>query len=162
MRGDADMGYGKRTIVLTEDQRRYLKEYTARGIKPIQSFKRARILLKADSAKNSHPITEKGIADKVGVSLPTVKSVKKAFHDYKYDVNKVVIRKKRDMGPREIKMTGDVEARLIALCCSPVPEGYARWTVRLLADKMVELNYIDEISPMTVSRTLKKTNLSLT
>ena len=66
------------------------------------------------------------------------------------------------MGPREIKMTGDVEARLIALCCSPVPEGYARWTVRLLADRMVELNYIDELSPMTVFRTLKKTNSSLT
>ena len=107
-------------------------------------------------------MTEKDIADKVGVSLPTVKAVKKAFHDYKSDVNKVVIRKKRVMGPRKIKITGDVEARLIALCCSPVPEGYARWSVRLLADKMVELKYIDDISPMTISRTLKKTNLSLT
>ncbi len=156
------MGYAKRTIVLNEDQRIYLKEYTSKGIKPVQSVKRAQILLEADTAKSRNPMTEKDIADKVGVSLPTVKAVKKAFHDYKSDVNKVVIRKKRDMGPRKIKITGDVEARLIALCCSPVPEGYARWSVRLLADKMVELKYIDDISPMTISRTLKKTNLSLT
>ena len=64
--------------------------------------------------------------------------------------------KKRESGLREIRTAGDVEARIIALCCSPVPEGYARWTFRLLADKMVELNYIDEISSMTVFRTLKK------
>ena len=156
------MGYAKRTIVLTEDQRRYLKEYTTKGVKPVQAVKRAQILLEADGSKDREPVKERDIAEKVGVSIPTVKAVKKTFHDHKGDVEKVVIRKKREMGPREIKMTGDVEARLIALCCSPVPEGYARWTVRLLADRMVELNYIDELSPMTVSRTLKKTNLSLT
>ena len=156
------MGYAKRTIVLTEDQRRYLKEFTTKGIKPVQAVKRAQILLEADRGKDRKPVTERNIAEKVGLSLPTVKSVKKAFHDHQGDVEKVVIRKKREMGPREIKMTGDVEARLIALCCSPVPEGYARWTVRLLADRMVELNYIDELSPMTVFRTLKKTNSSLT
>lgn len=156
------MRYTKRTIVLTEDQRKYLEEYTAKGVKPVQAVKRALLLLEADEAKGRRPKTEREIAEKVGVHLPTVKSLKKAFHDYQGDVEKVVIRKKREMGPREIKVTGDVEARLIALCCSPVPEGYARWTVRLIADKMVELNYIDDISPMTVSRTLKKTNLSLT
>lgn len=156
------MGYSKRSIVLTEDQRRYLLEYTAKGIKPVQAVKRAHILLEADSAQGHRPATEKEIAEKVGVRLPTVKAVKKAYRDHQGDIEKVVIRKKRDMGPREIKMTGDVEAHLIALCCSPAPEGYHRWTVRLLADKMVELNYIEEISPMTISRTLKKTNLSLT
>ena len=156
------MRYAKRTIVLTDEQRGYLSEYTSKGVKPVQAVKRALILLESDFAKNRKPMTEIDIAKKVGVSLPTVKSVKKAFHDLQGDVEKVVIRKKRETGPREIKITGDVEARLIALCCSSVPEGYARWTVRLLADKMVDLNYIDEISPMTVSRTLKKTNLSLT
>ena len=156
------MGYSKRTIILAEDERKYLKEYASRGVKPVQAVKRAQILLEADGSKGSKPMTEREIAERVGVSLPTVKSVKKAFYDHHGDVAKVVIRKKRETGPREIKMTGDVEARLIALCCSSVPEGYARWTVRLLADKMVELNYIDEISPMTVSRTLKKTSLNLT
>ena len=156
------MGYAKRTIVLTEDIRKHLKEYASKGVKPVQAVKRALVLLEADGSKGRKPLTERDIAEKVGVSLPTVKSVKKAFYDHQGDVEKVVIRKKREMGPREIKMTGDVEARLIALCCSSVPEGYARWTVRLLADKMVELNYIDEISPMTVSRTLKKTSSNLT
>jgi len=156
------MGYTKRNIILTDDQRRYLKEYTTKGVKPVQSLKRALILLEADSANGRKPMTEQAIAEKIGVQLPTVKSVKKAFHEHQGKVEEVVIRKKREIGPREIKMTGDVEAHLIALCCSPAPEGYARWTVRLLADKMIELKYVDEISPMTVSRKLKKTNLSLT
>jgi len=71
-------------------------------------------------------------------------------------------RRKRKTPPVAAKVTGEVEARIIALACSEPPEGYARWTVRLLADKSVELVYIDSISAMTVNRTLKKTNLSLT
>jgi hypothetical protein len=124
--------------------------------------KRARTLLEADDSAGSRPPKESAISEKAGVSLPMVKAVKKSFHELGKNVEAVVIRKKREMGPREIKVTGDVEAHLIALCCSPVPKGYARWTVTLIADKMVELQYIEEISPMTVSRTLKKMNLSLT
>jgi len=71
-------------------------------------------------------------------------------------------RKKRATPPVAPKVTGDVEAHIIALCCSSPPEGYSRWTVRLLADKCVELGIIDSISPMTINRTLKKTNLSRT
>jgi hypothetical protein len=156
------MAYKKKNITLDEGQKQFLKNYISKGVKPVQAVKRARILLEADDSSGSRPPKESVIADKVGVSLPTVKAVKKAFHDQGKNVEAVVMRKKREMGPREIKVTGDVEAHLIALSCSPAPEGYARWTVRLLADKMVELRYIDDISPMTVSRTLKKTNLSLT
>lgn len=71
-------------------------------------------------------------------------------------------RKKRETPPVPAKVTGDVEAHVIALCCSEPPEGYARWTVRLLADKCVELGYIESIDYSTISRTLKKMNLSLT
>ena len=156
------MAYSKKTIILTEEQRTYLSEFTSKGVRPVQELKRARILLEADASNGRRPPTEQVIAERAGVSLPTVKAVKKAFHDLDRDVEATVARKKRKTGPREVRITGDVEARLIALCCSPAPEGYARWTVRLLAEKMVELNYIDEISPMSVSRTLKKTNLSLT
>jgi len=60
------------------------------------------------------------------------------------------------------KVTGDVEAHIIALACTDPPEGYSRWTVRLLADKCVELGFIESVSAMTINRTLKKTNLSLT
>lgn len=156
------MAYKKKNITLDEGQKQFLKNYISKGVKPVQAVKRARILLEADDSSGIRPSKESIIAEKVGVSLPTVKAVKKAFHDQGKNVEAVVMRKKREMGPREIKVTGDVEAHLIALSCSPAPEGYARWTVRLLADKMVELRYIDDISPMTVSRTLKKTNLSLT
>lgn len=156
------MGYKKNNITLTEDQKKFLKNYISKGVRPIQAVKRARILLEADDSSGSRPPKESVIAEKVGVSLPTVKAVKKAFHNQGKNVEAVVLRKKREKGPRKIKVTGDVEAHLIALSCSPAPEGYARWTVRLLADKMVELRYVDDISPMTVSRTLKKTNLSLT
>ena len=156
------MAYNKKTITLDEGQKQFLKNYISKGVRPVQAVKRARILLEADDSSGSRPPKESVIAEKVGVSLPTVKAVKKSFHNLGKNVEAVVLRKKREMGPREIKVTGDVEAHLIALSCSPVPEGYARWTVRLLADKMVELRYIDDISPMTVSRTLKKTNSSLT
>jgi len=71
-------------------------------------------------------------------------------------------RKPRDKPPREVKFDGAFEARLIALACSGVPEGYRRWTVRLLADKAVELNFADSVSHMSVQRVLKKTNFSLT
>lgn len=156
------MAYSKKTIVLTEEQRTYLTEFTKRGVRPVQELKRARVLLEADASSGRRPPTEQVIAERAGVSLQTVKAVKKAFHDLGKDAKATVVRKKRETGPREIRITGDVEAHLIALCCSPAPEGYARWTVRLLAEKMVELDYVDEISPMSVSRTLKKTNFSLT
>ena len=109
----------------------------------MQAVKRARILLESDVSGGRIPPKEHAIAKMVGVSIPTVKSVKKSFHDLGRDAEAVVNRKQREKGPREKKITGDVEAHLIALCCSPAPEGYARWTVRLLAEKMVELEYID-------------------
>jgi hypothetical protein len=59
-------------------------------------------------------------------------------------------------------MTGDLEAHIIALACGETPEGFSKWSLRLLADKCMKLNYVDEISHMTVSRVLKKHNLSLT
>ena len=77
-------------------------------------------------------------------------------------VSEFLKRKKRETPPVEPKITGEVEAHIVALACGPVPEGCAKWSVRLLADKSVELNYIDTISPVSVHRLLKKHNLSLT
>jgi hypothetical protein len=71
-------------------------------------------------------------------------------------------RKERLTPPREIQFGGEFEAHLIALACSEAPEGRSRWTVRLLAEKMVELQIVSSVSPMTVCNTLKKMNLSLT
>ena len=101
------------------------------------------------------------IAEKIGVSRQTVNDAKQAFLAAG-SIEDFLQRKKRETPPIAPKITGEVEAHIIALACSPVPEGYAKWGVRLLADKCVELNYIDSISFKSVQRVLKKRNLSRT
>lgn len=100
------------------------------------------------------------IADAYHTSPTTVQTVRASYVNN--GLESTIYRKKRETPPVPAKVTGDVEAHIVALACSEPPEGYERWTVRLLADKCVELNYVDSLSHMTVSRVLKKTNLSLT
>jgi len=154
------MQYVKKKVRLSPDDREKIGKFIASGVKPARSVARANILLALDALEGQVP-TERAIAETYHVSRQTVKNIKNEFHKNP-DIDAVLSRKKRDTPPREIKITGDVEAHLIALCCSNPPEGYARWTVRLLADKMVELSFVPSISPMTVARVLKKTNISLT
>ena len=90
----------------------------------------------------------------------TVQTVRTTFTEK--GLESTLTRKKREIPPVGAKITGDVEAHIIALACGAPPEGYSRWTVRLIAEKSVELGYIEALSHMSVSRTLKKTNLSLT
>lgn len=90
----------------------------------------------------------------------TVQTVRASYCDKGLEAT--VNRKKRETPPVPAKVTGEVEAHIIALACSDSPEGYSRWTLRLLADKTVEMGYIDSISYVTISTILKKTNLSLT
>ena len=90
----------------------------------------------------------------------TVQNVRTSYANNGLDAT--IARKKRETPPVPPKVTGDVEAHIIALACGDPPEGYTKWTLRLLADKCVELNYAESLSHMTVARILKKTNLSLT
>ena len=90
----------------------------------------------------------------------TVEHIKKKFVEEGFEA--ALNRKPLEKPPREITFDGAFEARLIALVCSGAPEGRARWTVRLLADKVVELKIAESVSHMTVQRVLKKTNLNLT
>jgi hypothetical protein len=150
IQGYTAIPYAKRTINLTAEQREFLLDFISRGVRPVQAVKRARILLESDISGGRIPPREPAIAGMVGVSVPTVKSVKKSFHDLGRDAEAVVNRKQREKGPGRRRSPGMWKPHLIALCCSPAPEGYARWTVRLLAEKMVKLDYIDEISPMSV------------
>jgi transposase len=99
-------------------------------------------------------------AEALGVSNRTIEHLKKRFVEEGLD--SALERKQREKPPREVTFDGAFEARLIAMACSDVPEGYRRWTVRLLADKAVELSFAESVSHMTVQRVLKKTNLSLT
>lgn len=156
------MAYAKKTVRLTKEQKNYLHEFIAKKDTSYQAIKRANILLEATISDGEKPKRELDIAQKLGVSSSTVKSVKKLFHDSGQDIKAVINRKQRKEGPREKKITDDVEFYLITLCYSPAPDGYTRWTVRLLAEYMEDLGYIDYISPMSVSRILRSAHVRLT
>lgn len=147
-------------IELGEESRNGLQTYTKTGKHSVRSINRAKIILELDEANGRKPLTQEAIADKVGVTRQTVNDAKKAYLAAE-SLTKFLQRKTRETPPVQPKITGDVEAHVIALACNEVPEGYARWSLRLLANKCVELNYIDSISHQSVQRILKKHNLSL-
>ena len=149
------------SIALSENERNELKKFVKTGKRSVKLVNRAKVILELDEADGRKPLTQAKIAEKNGVSRQAVNDAKQAFISAD-SVCAFLRRKKRETPPVEAKITGDVEAHIIALACSPVPEGYAKWGVRLLADKCVELNYIDSISFKTVQRVLKKHNLSHT
>ena len=148
-------------IELSTETRSELEKFTRTGKHSVKLVNRAKIILELDEAYGRKPLTQARIAEKIGVDRRTVNDAKQAFLAVD-TVGKFLQRKKRETPPVQPKITGDVEAHIIALACSPVPEGCAKWTLRLLADKSVDLNYIDSISFKSVQRLLKKHNLSLT
>jgi hypothetical protein len=148
-------------IELGEITRNELKKFTKTGKHSVRLVNRAKIILELDEADGRKPLTQVQIAEKIGVSCQTVNCTKQAFIAAD-SISAFLQRKKRETPPIKPKITGEVEAYIIALACSPVPEGYAKWSVRLLADKCVELNYIDSISFKSVQRVLKKRNLNRT
>ena len=99
--------------------------------------------------------------EQVELTRQSVTNIRKDFQ-VAASVAQFLTRKKRETPPVPAKVTGEVEARIVALACSKPPEGCARWTLTLLAEKSVELGYIDSISFMSVDRLLKKRNISLT
>jgi transposase len=141
-------------IILSREERRELEAFTGSGMRSVKLFKRAGIILALDTSGGRLPAKEESIAERIGVSRQTVQTVKKDF--FASGGLKVFLqRKKRETPPVPAKITGEVEARIIALACSKPPAGFSRWTLRLLADKCVELQFVDSISHMTVSRLLK-------
>ena len=100
------------------------------------------------------------VAEALGKTTRSLEHLKKRFVEE--GLNAAIERKRRETPPRAIQFGGEFEARLLALACSEAPEGRERWTVRLLAEKMVELKIVPSVSPMTVCNTLKKMNLGLT
>jgi hypothetical protein len=138
-----------------------LEKFTKTGKRSVMLVRRAGIILELDEAGGRKPLTQAAIAEKTGVTRQAVNDAKQAYLAAD-SVTAFLQRKKRGTPPVQPKITGDVEARIIALACGPVPEGCAKWSVRLLADKSAELNYIDSISFTSVHRLLKKHNLSLT
>ena len=150
----------RKQIELTKEVRKALEQYIKTGVRCVRLVNRAKIILALDTSEGRKAKTQEAICKSVGVSRQTVINTR---HDFLLagNVSSFLQRKKRETPPVEPKITGELEARIIALACSEVPAGYARWTLRLLAQKCVELQYSDSMSHMSISRLLKKRNLSL-
>ena len=148
-------------ITLSAEERSELVQFSTKGVHSVILVNRARIILALDSSEGRKPEKQDDIAERIGVSRQAVNDAKREFQSAE-NVTVFLQRKKRKTPPVKPKVTGEVEARIIALACGEVPEGCARWTVRLLAEKSVQLQDVDSLSHMTISRLLKKHNLSLT
>ena len=148
----------KYIVTLTEDERVVLGEITSKGKHKTQKILDALILLGSDEGKfQTKRSTNEEIARVLNTSLRKIDRVKKRFVEEGLDV---ALQGRKGNRIYAKKTDGDFEAHLVALSCSEPPAGFARWSLRLLADKMVELNYISTISHEAVRRVLKKTKLN--
>jgi hypothetical protein len=146
------------TVKLTKSEVEELMSIINKGSHTSQTFRTAYILLNCDEGKYSEKVTNEQISKVLRVGMRTVDRVKKKFIEGGFEAS---LERRLTSRIYESKTDGDVEAKLVTLCCSEPPKGFANWSLRLLADKMVELNYVESISHVTVRSVLKKTNLSL-
>jgi len=151
----------KKPIVLSATQRQELEQFSKTGVHSARLITRAKIILALDTSEGRKAIKQTELARRFDISRQTVNNTRGSFQTAK-SVLDFLRRKKRETPPVAPKVTGEMEARIIALACSAVPAGYAKWTLRLIANKCVELQYAEALSHMTVSRLLKKHCLSLT
>lgn len=145
------------TIKLTKAEVDELKSIINKGSHTSQTFRTAYILLNCDEGEYSEKVTNEQISKVLKIGMRTIDRVKKRFFEEGLES---VLERRPSSRNYDSKIDGDTEAKLITLCCSKPPEGFAKWSLRLLADKMVELNYIESISHVTVRSVLKKTNLN--
>ena len=143
-------------VLLDSEQRESLIRLISIGKDSARKLTRARILLKADESEGAAAYADKQIREALEVSLSTIERTRKTFALEGLTVS-ALTPKKRSWVSRQ-KFDGEKEAHLIALACSDPPEGHARWTLRLLAEEMVELNHFSSISHECIRQVLKKTN----
>jgi len=145
----------KYKVRLTDEERKELKTITEKGKHSSRKVLSALILLNCDEGEfKEHNLTNNEIARVLNIGTRKIDRVKKRFVEEGYDI---ALSGHRGQRVYKRKADGDFEAHLVALSCSNPPEGYERWSLRLLADKVVELQYIDNVSYETVRRVLKKT-----
>lgn len=146
-------------VMLLAEERDGLMGITQKGVCRSQKVLNALILLGCDRGEaQDSPQTNEKISGVLKVSMRKVDRVKKRFVEEGFDI---ALNGRKGERVYERKADGDFEAHLVALSCGKPPEGFARWSLRLLADQLVELNYVDSVSHETVRQVLKKTNLSL-
>ena len=143
-------------VTLSPEERRDLAKLVSVGKRSARTLTRARVLLKADQSAGGPGWDDARITEALGCGHRTVERVRQRFVERGLDA--ALAHKPQDRPSRERKFDGAAEARLIALACSEPPDGRARWTLKLLADKLVELEVFDSVSDETVRRVLKKTN----
>lgn len=144
-------------VTLTKEERDDLLQILSKGKHTSQQFKNACILLNCDEGEHGIKLNNEQIAQVLYVNTKTVERLKQRFVE---DGFEACIERKPYPEVKEIKADGDFEAHLIALSCSKAPQGRSRWSLRLLADKMVELRYAESVSHETVRQVLKKTKLN--
>ena len=147
-------------VTLAKEERNYLEGISTKGKRAARTVLYARALLLLDAGEHGTKWIVAKVAEALGTTPRSLEHLKKRFVEEGLPAS--IERKKRVKPPREIQFGGEFEAQLLALACSEAPEGRKRWTVRLLAEKMIELKIVPTVSPMTVCNTLKKMNLSLT
>jgi len=149
----------KYAVTLTEDERKILGALVSKGTHKSQKILNALLLLDCDVGEfQENRSTNEEIARVLNISMKKIDRVKKRFVEEGFDY---ALDRRKGKRVYAKKTDGDFEAHLIALSCSEPPEGFARWSLRLLADKVVELDYIDNISHEAVRRILKKTKSNL-
>jgi len=145
------------TIKLTKSEVEELKAIINKGSHTSQTFRAAYILLNCDEGKYSKKVTNEQMSKVLKIGMRTIDRIKKKFIE---EGMEATLERRPTSRVYERKVDGEVEAKLVTLCCSEPPKGFAKWSLRLLADKMVELNYVESISHVKVREVLKKTNLS--
>lgn len=152
------MALSQKVVVrLISDQRIALRRIVRMGTHPAAMLRRAHILLKTDAA-GPDAWSDERIAEALDTTRMTVRRVRRQFTTEGLNAT---LHRKRPTGRQYRKLDGKQEAQLVAIACSPAPEGRARWTMKLLADRLIELTVVESIDPATVFRTLKKTRSSL-
>lgn len=147
-------------VTLTKEERKDLEAISTKGKRAARTVLYARALLLLDAGEYGPKWVVAQVAEAIGTTPRSLEHIKKRFVEE--GISAAIERKQRITPPREIQFGGEFEAKLLALACSDAPEGRERWTMRLLAEKMVELKIVPSVSPMTVCNTLKKMNLNLT
>ena len=145
----------KYKVVLTKQEHQELLAMTRGGKHSSKKVMHALILLNCDEGKYSDKVKNEDITRVLKIGARTIDRVKKKFVEQGYEA---ALENSPTTRVYETKTDGDAEAHLIALSCSKPPKGFSRWSLRLLADKMVEMKYVEDISYETVRRVLKKTN----
>ena len=148
----------KYIVTLTDEERTVLEELVNKGKNPAYKVNHARILLLADTNESGRGWRDRDISQALKISVATIERVRQRLVEEGLEA---ALNRKKQQNRRQALLDGEKEAHLIALTCSSPPDGQGRWTMKMLAERMVQLGYVESISNETVRQTLKKTNSNL-